>query len=400
MIGTVLKISLLRLWNNKQEIVLIFIVPIIFFSIFAMIFTRGIGGTDATVKVAIVDEDQSQLSKEVIKELQTHETLEVIADFVRGDHDSAESLCRQIMRQHDVELVICFPLGLSESKSSDAPLAVRLLAEGTNPIAKQVASTLLTQALATTMSRLEQVASVRSVYATAPIGTEAESQSSISASTPRGLEIELQDAFADDKQVPKIAMYAAGIAVMFLLFSASGAGGSLLEEQEAGTLDRLLSSHLSVTQLLLGKWLYILLLGCVQITVMFIFAQLVFGVELTGHLPGFAVMTFSTAAATASLALCLAVFCRTRAQLNGVSVVLILSMSALGGSMVPRYLMSESMQRFGRITFNAWALDGYQNVFWYDAPLSALRTEVIVLLAMAAYLLTVARVFADRWETR
>jgi ABC-2 type transport system permease protein len=86
--------------------------------------------------------------------------------------------------------------------------------------------------------------------------------------------------------------------------------------------------------------------------------------------------------------------------LNGVSVVLILSMSALGGSMVPRYLMSESMQRFGRITFNAWALDGYQNVFWYDAPLSALRTEVIVLLAMAAYLLTVARVFADRWETR
>jgi ABC-2 type transport system permease protein len=304
------------------------------------------------------------------------------------------------MRQHDVELVICFPLGLSESKSSDAPLAVRLLAEGTNPIAKQVASTLLTQALATTMSRLEQVASVRSVYATAPIGTEAESQSSISASTPRGLEIELQDAFADDKQVPKIAMYAAGIAVMFLLFSASGAGGSLLEEQEAGTLDRLLSSHLSVTQLLLGKWLYILLLGCVQITVMFIFAQLVFGVELTGHLPGFAVMTFSTAAATASLALCLAVFCRTRAQLNGVSVVLILSMSALGGSMVPRYLMSESMQRFGRITFNAWALDGYQNVFWYDAPLSALRTEVIVLLAMAAYLLTVARVFADRWETR
>ena len=95
-------------------------------------------------------------------------------------------------------------------------------------------------------------------------------------------------------------MYAAGIAVMFLLFSATGAGGSLLEEHEAGTLDRLLSSQLSITQLLAGKWLYIVFLGCVQLTLMFVWADIVFGVDLRGHILGFAVLTFCTATATAS----------------------------------------------------------------------------------------------------
>ena len=43
-------------------------------------------------------------------------------------------------------------------------------------------------------------------------------------------------------------------------------------------------------------------------------------------------------------------------------------MSALGGSMFPRFLMSENMQKVGLLTFNAWALDGYLKVFWRDAP--------------------------------
>ena len=36
--------------------------------------------------------------------------------------------------------------------------------------------------------------------------------------------------------------------------------------------------------------------------------------------------------------------------------------------MFPRFLMSETMQKFGLLTFNAWALDGYLKVFWRDAP--------------------------------
>ena len=63
----------------------------------------------------------------------------------------------------------------------------------------------------------------------------------------------------------------------------------------------------------------------------------------------------------------LATLARTRAQLSGMSTIIILTMSALGGSMFPRFLMSETMQKIGLLTFNAWALDGYLKVFWRNA---------------------------------
>lgn len=67
--------------------------------------------------------------------------------------------------------------------------------------------------------------------------------------------------------------------------------------------------------------------------------------------------------------------------------------------MVPRYVMSETMQRFGRVTFNAWALDGYTKVFWRDLPLGALAPEVTVLVGVTLVLLLAARLLARRWES-
>jgi ABC-2 type transport system permease protein len=105
-----------------------------------------------------------------------------------------------------------------------------------------------------------------------------------------------------------------------------------------------------------------------------------------------------TAAAAAALALVLATLARSRAQLSGFSTILILTMSALGGSMFPRFLMSETMQKVGLITFNAWALDGYLKVFWYGAPVHALWPQVAVLSGLAVVFLSAARIVARRWE--
>ena len=72
-----------------------------------------------------------------------------------------------------------------------------------------------------------------------------------------------------------------------------------------------------------------------------------FKLPLFAHVPGFVIMTVVTAAAAAALGLVLATLARTRGQLSGFSTILILTMSALGGSMFPRFLMSEAMQKVG-----------------------------------------------------
>src|SRR5262249_55841265 len=80
------------------------------------------------------------------------------------------------------------------------------------------------------------------------------------------LDVKVVDVLGQKKANPVVAFYAAATAVMFLLFvCANGAGGSLIEEVENGTLDRLLSSSLTMTQLLAGKWISFILLGVMQV---------------------------------------------------------------------------------------------------------------------------------------
>jgi ABC-2 type transport system permease protein len=172
----------------------------------------------------------------------------------------------------------------------------------------------------------------------------------------------------------------------------------LLEERENSTLDRLLCSRLTMDQLLLGKWAYLTTIGVIQISLMFLWGSLVFEIELLRHWEAFAAMTVVTAGAAASFALFLASLCKTRTQLGWISTIVILTMSALGGSMVPRYLMSENIQRVGMITFNAWALEGYNKVFWRDLGLRDLDWELGVLTLSAMVFIVAARGFAVRWE--
>ena len=154
-----------------------------------------------------------------------------------------------------------------------------------------------------------------------------------------------------------------------------------------------------MSQLLIGKWLFLSLIGFGQLTIMFLWGRVAFGVPLFSHLPGFVVMTIVTASAASALGLVLASIARSRGQLSGFSTILILTMSAIGGSMFPRFLMSETMQKFGLLTFNGWALDGYLKVFWRNAAVWQLWPEVLVLVGATIVFMTTARVLARRWET-
>ena len=132
---------------------------------------------------------------------------------------------------------------------------------------------------------------------------------------------------------------------------------------------------------------------------MFTWGALVFGLPLASHIPGFLLVTVATASAAAAFGLVLATISRSRAQLSGLSTIIILAMSAMGGSMFPRFMMSDTMQQIGLVTFNAWALDGYLKVFWYEAPLWQLWPQLAVLFGLASVFLLLARRFARRWET-
>jgi len=70
-----------------------------------------------------------------------------------------------------------------------------------------------------------------------------------------------------------------GMMVFFAFVTASSSAGSLLREQEEGTLQRLFTTPTLQSTILGGKFLAVFLTVLVQITVMFLAGRLIFGIE-------------------------------------------------------------------------------------------------------------------------
>lgn len=386
-------VGLRRLWHGKLELLLVFVVPVVFFTIFAMIFTSGVGsGRTTKVKMAIENLDAATPATDFLAKLTESEAIRLIDPPASQRKLDPYDRARDAILHGRAAISLVVPEGWSQSLTSSQPDKLFLLYDASDQIAPQFVEAVIQETLGETLAeRAKQAAAARPDLPPA-------SQSPVAITRPQLPAVETIDVLAGGKANPVVAMYAAGIAVMFLLFSATGSAGSLLEEEETQTLERMLASRLGMTHILAGKWIHLTLVGVVQVTIMFAWAQIVFQLDVLRRLDGFLMMTVVTAGAAAALALLLAAACRTRAQLNAISVILVLTMSALGGSMVPRYLMSDSMQELGRLTFNAWAIDGYMKLFWRDLPTGEIWPELAVMAGATIIMLAIARLLAIRWE--
>jgi ABC-2 type transport system permease protein len=444
MIFTLLRIGWINLKRDRVVQALTFVLPIMFFSIFALVFGQQRNPT-RKLHVAVVDEDQSAYSSKLVAALRSEGALAVqttaqsegrgpgperaaAAGLPAGTSSQADPAAppldragaEALVKDGTLPVAIVLPKGLGEGRrffgggDTKTP-TVLLLADVSDPVAPQMVQGLLQKVAFTAAPETLADDGIKMFQRYGGPLTPLQQQSveewmkelssaSSSTSTGRGaglvgLPIEVVNVMQPGTgDTATVSFYAAGIGVMFLLFSCSGAGGTLLDEEDSGTLGRLIGSRLGMSGVLFGKWLFLTLTGMTQLCVMFLWGMLAFHLPMQGHVPGFLIMTVATAAAAAGFGLLLATLSRSRQQLSGMSTIIILAMSAVGGSMFPRFLMSETMQKFGLVTFNAWALDGYLKVFWREAPLIELWPQLAVLVTLTVIFLIVARLLARRWE--
>ena len=436
MIATIVQTSFRSLRRDRGAFIMSFVLPIGFFTIFGFVFGGMRTSGTPRVDVLIVDQDASADSRALVRALQREPSLHAITQPKPTKEDPTpadytEATAETAVRNGDAPAALVIPAGFGENPISFGPSGSRpkftILHDPSDPVAAQVVAGMLQKTMMTSLPPM--IADAGTTYFSSWIGgltpqqrtqmqdglarlrkfqadqdakaaTAAPSASSAPASPDLSgfVSIDLRDVVGQQKRSPMISYYAAGVGVMFLLFTASAAGGSLLDESESGALDRVLSARVSMTTLLAGKLVWCTMLAVAQLILMFLWAALIFHLDLFTHIPGFLVMTVCTAFAVAAFGMLLASVTKTRGQLGAFSTLIILTMSALGGSMFPKFLMSNAMLLAGRFTFNSWAISGYTKVFWRDEPIRALGPEIAVLLTSGIVLFVLARWFARKWE--
>lgn len=202
--------------------------------------------------------------------------------------------------------------------------------------------------------------------------------------------IEREEVVGEDVVNPGFAQSTAGIAVMFLLFGVGAIAASLLREMHKGTASRLLLAGAKSHEILLSKSLYAVAFGTFQLCLMMLFGWSVFGLQIFEHPVALIVLIVVTALAMSGVGLLIAAFARTEEQAAGLQIVIVISMSAIGGAMVPSFLIPEVVRTVAMITPVHWAMQGFTDIFWRQQGMEGILAECGILLMMAVILMGVS----------
>ena len=378
------KKDLLQFRKDKKALFLSFILPIILISLFAAIY----GGVDGKVeskpqKLLVADLDNTTLSTEIIDELKKEPALEIeMVGFKEGKKSVIDGNRSALM---------CFYTGFADSINSGKTAPMELFYDE----AKSMEIGLMQKALMSTiMSFVGQKGGKAHVKSFINQKYGEELPEDIIEEINSDIDAEFSDgggttSFSSDLKTTPLAIKegirwgviqaVAGTLVMMLLFNMAGMGSSILQEKEKGTLKRLLFSPISPSAFLYGKMFSALISALIQIVILLLFSYFVFGLDLFHNPLGLFLMIFGTAFACTGFGTLIASLGSSRKQVESISTIVIIIMSAIGGSMIPLFLMPAFLQKLAMSSLNYWSIQGFYDVFGRDPAWSSFLIKPLVL---------------------
>ena len=181
-----------------------------------------------------------------------------------------------------------------------------------------------------------------------------------------------------------------GVVVMFLLFSVTIGAQTLIEDRRIGTLERLVTTRLSLEQLFVGKFLAGLSRGMLQVMVLMGLAFLVFRVAGPMVFLQSMVLAIVVAASASALGLTIATLARSQEQATWSSVFFTMFMTIFGGTFFP-VPDAGVLGILSRFTLNKYAINAFEGILNGTSTLADQWFEIALLGGVTLVGLVIAR---------
>jgi ABC-2 type transport system permease protein len=402
--------------KDPAALILTFLQPLMFILIMSYALSGLYGGGDRPIRFLIVNQDQGRQAAAVIKDMQTIKSfaLETTWKDAPLSRQSAERLIIEGKRN----LAVIFPADFSAALEQGPGMQERRTAKVIVIADPALSSQFVDPIMGTLNGFIER----RSFMAMVPKGIdylyEASSpvkprndRDAFKAQAERAMEgglsgkenkpVTLEQVSPPGMHVEKrpnaFQQNVPGYTIYGIFWIVSLLAGSVLRERREGTFRRLLIAPMGRAVMLIGKLLPFYMINLMQLIFIFALSKLLFGMTFGHSVAGVVAVSLAVSACATGLGIFVAAVARTEAQLGGLTVLLLLGLSALGGCFVPRFVMPSWLKAVGLATPHAWALDAYQDLLVRGYGFAEVLPKVGVLAAFAV-LFFVIGVWRFRFE--
>lgn len=393
MIATVARVMWLALLRDRGALMLAFVLPPVLFLVFAEVFS-GAGESDLEMRVAVFDQAGTPLTGRIAEAIVELDGIVSVSDGPAIDPTDVVDI-EALVRQGQADAAVWLRAEPDGNLDADPPLIV--IGDASRALAAAVVTGRIQRMLQSEFPALGVARAAYLVDALAGPYTEEQQDAldlALAELDPAALEQSDGDTSQDGLVAQRllgggreiddgVSYYAGAVAILFLLFAAMQGAISLIDERNSGIVDRLVAGPGGYTVVVVGKGLFLTVQGLAQATLIFAVAWWLYGLDWFGHFGLWLVTALLAAAVSAWLGLLLASMCSSRQQAQTASAFFVLILSAVGGSMMPRFLMPGWLRELGWFTPNAWVIESWHGIFWRGDGPAELATGWGVLLATA-----------------
>jgi ABC-2 type transport system permease protein len=379
-----LQIALLQVriyLQDKSDLAFSLLLPVVTFAL--MYFVFG-GQTHFHATAHIVNEDPGGIySEALIERLDALDELDI-------EMLSLDKADRRLERS-DLLMFIVIPEGFSDRLASGEPVQLLFKQRGNGGQEGQIVAALV-RSVADDISLGLQV---RGQVATALVGINIP-VNQIETTVERLLDEERESpavAVAEDtigSSPDPVKQFLPGIITMYVLFAIILSARTLVEERQLGTLERLLTTRLSIGQLFAGKFIAGISRGFIQTLILLVLSYAVFQIFTPlSFLSSLVVALIFTGAASA-LGLVIASVARTPDQATWMGVFFTMAMVMVSGTFFP-IEKGSVMDIISRFSVNTYANDAFNTLINEGGSLTGVGFDIGVLAGVIVVGLLLSR---------
>jgi len=386
-----LKKEFLLITRDIHAVTVLFVMPAVFIMIMSLAM-RDLFELHNTVRIDVlaVNRDAGKKSEEFLKAIAELRTFK----FHLLEKDVAAERVKEQMLSRDFKFALVIGENFSafvediEKQGDQKPLALFV-----NPSVNLQTQMILSSALDGRLAMLRKDALIDRIgEVLAAAGIDA---TKLKAAEESRVEVQYVYKEARAVKVPSAVQQSVPAWLVFsMFFIVIPISNTFISERGQGTLMRLKSMNVSRFSLIIGKMVPYLFVNAIQVILMIAIG--VYAVPLLGGTPltvgdslgGLALIAASVSFSAISVALLIASLARTTEQATTIGGVLNIIFGALGGIMVPKFVMPGFMQEIARLSPMSWGLEGFLDIFLRNGNVSDVLPESLSLLVFGTAMLT------------